>query len=131
MMGFGRCAGRYISATYVSMASDGPLRVESYRSEWQLAGVGAENFQLINEFLGYMADRAYSPQTVRAYAFDLLAFARWLLEQRIPLEQITTDVLRRFLTACRTAVRPGHRSDNVFSILDGRNAGLSATTINR
>ena len=87
------------------MASDGPLRVESYRSEWQLAGVGAENFQLINEFLGYLADRAYSPQTVRAYAFDLLALARWLLDQHIVLEEITTDVLLRFLTACRTAPR--------------------------
>ena len=113
------------------MASAGSLRVEPRGSEWRLVGIGAETFGLINEFLGYMADRAYSPQTVRAYAFDLLAFTRWLLERRIPLEQITTDVLLRFLTACRTAVLPGHRGENVFSILDGRNAGYSATTINR
>src|SRR6516162_4521699 len=51
------------------MASDGLVCVESHRSEWQLAGVGVENFRLINEFLGYLTDRAYSPLTVRAYAF--------------------------------------------------------------
>jgi site-specific recombinase XerD len=112
------------------MPSDRPLGAEQSGSEWQLVGAGVEKFQLINEFLGYLADRAYSPQTVRAYAFDLLAFARWLLEQRIPLEQIATDVLLRFLTACRTAVRRG-TGDNVFSIPDGRNAGFSATAINR
>ena len=97
----------------------------------QLAGVDVENFRLINEFLGYLADRAYSPQTVRAYAFDLLAIARWLLDQNVALEEITTDVLLRFLTACRAALLPGRRGDNVFSIMDGRNAGYAATTINR
>jgi integrase/recombinase XerC len=113
------------------MPSSRPLSAEQSGSEWQLVGAGVEKFQLINEFLGYLADRAYSPQTVRAYAFDLLAFARWLLEQRVALEENTTDVLLRFLTACRTALLPGRRGDNVFSILDGRNAGYSATTINR
>ncbi len=32
--------------------------------------------ELINDYLGYLADRGYSPQTVRAYACGLLAFAR-------------------------------------------------------
>jgi integrase len=113
------------------MPSAGRLRVERRGSEWQLLGTGVQTFGLINEFLGYLADRAYSPQTVRAYAFDLLAFARWLLEQRIALEQITTDVLLRFLAACRTALLPGRRGDNVFSIWDGRNSGYAATTVNR
>lgn len=84
------------------MASAGLLRAEGHGSEWHLVGSGVESFRLINEFLGYLADRAYSSQTVRAYAFDLLAFARWLVEQRIVLEETTTEVLPRFLTACRT-----------------------------
>ena len=33
---------------------------------------------LVNDFLGYLADRGYSPRTVRSYAYDLLAFLRWL-----------------------------------------------------
>ena len=82
----------------------GPLRVEQRGTDWQLVGASVGTFVLINEFLGYLADRAYSAQTVRAYAFDLLAFARWLLEQRIAVEEISTEVLLRFLTACRTAI---------------------------
>jgi site-specific recombinase XerD len=113
------------------MASDDPLRIEPRGSDWQLVGGDGEKFRLMNEFLGYLADRAYSPQTVRAYAFDLLALARWLLDQHVALEEVTTDVLLRFLTACRTALLPGRRGDNVFSIMDGSNAGYAATTINR
>jgi hypothetical protein len=33
--------------------------------------------------LGYLADRGYSPQTKRAYAFGLQAFARWLAAGRL------------------------------------------------
>ncbi len=43
---------------------------------WQLRGSAAEDFGLVNEFLGYLADRNFSPRTCRAYAYDLLAFAR-------------------------------------------------------
>lgn len=32
---------------------------------------------LVDEYLGYLADRNYSPRTLRAYD-DLLAFCRWL-----------------------------------------------------
>ena len=39
---------------------------------------GCRRFGLVNEFLGYLADRNFSPRTCRAYAYDLLAFARWL-----------------------------------------------------
>jgi len=113
------------------MPEAGSLRVEQRGAEWQLVGTGAETFGLINEFLGYLADRAYSPRTVRSYAYDLLAFARWLLEQRMVLEAVTPDELLRFLAACRTALLPGRRGDNVFSLWDGRNCGYSATTINR
>ena len=48
------------------MPSAGSLRVEQHAAEWQLVGTDAETFGLINEFLGYLADRAYSPRTVRS-----------------------------------------------------------------
>jgi hypothetical protein len=35
---------------------------------WQLRGTAAEEFGLVNEFLGYLADRNFSPRTCRAYA---------------------------------------------------------------
>src|SRR6266699_2576137 len=52
------------------------LRAELHDGRWRLAGVA--DGDLINGYLGYLADRGFSAQTVRAYAFDLLAFARWL-----------------------------------------------------
>lgn len=106
------------------------LRLEACGAGWMLTGPGAEGFGLINDFLGYLAARGYSEHTVRAYGFDLLAFARWLLAEAIPLEAVTTEVLLRFLTACRTRVLPG-QAENIFAIRDGRNIGYAATTINR
>jgi len=38
-------------------------------------GAELEDFELCNDYLAYLADRRYSPATVRAYAFDLLHFA--------------------------------------------------------
>jgi hypothetical protein len=90
---------------------------------------------VINDYLGYLADRGYSPRTVRAYAFDLLAFARWLLEAGLGVNEVTTEALLRFLAFCRAAPAPGRAGGNVYSIRDGRNAcnsaGSSRTTASR
>lgn len=85
----------------------------------------------MNDYLGYLGDRGYSPRTVRAYAFDLLAFARWLTAEAVTLEQVGTDVLLRFLTFCRGASVPGRPGGNVVSLRAGRSAGYSPATINR
>lgn len=57
---------------------DTSLSLERKADDWILAGPDAEPFELINEYLAYLADRNYSPQSVRAYGFALLAFCRWL-----------------------------------------------------
>lgn len=115
--------------TYVSMASN-HLRVEQTDGVWQLTGAGSV-VEDINGYLAYLADRNYSPHSVRAYAFDLLAFARWLEDQRLTIDAVTTEVLLRFLAACRTAVLPGRPGGNVYSIRDGRSTGFAPSTINR
>ena len=81
---------------------------------WQLRGTAAEKFGLVNEFLGYLADRNFSPRTCRAYAYDLLAFARWLTGEQLGLAEVNVDVLLRFLTACREATLPGSGWQRVF-----------------
>ena len=96
-----------------------------------LEGRSARAFSVINDYLGYLVDRAYSPRTVEAYAFDLLAFARWLLSEKVALAAVTTDVVVRYLAACRTAPVRGRAGGNVYSIRDGRNAGFAPSTINR
>lgn len=106
------------------------VRVEHAEDGWRLAGPAAGRFGLVNDYLGYLGDRRYSPATVRAYAYDLLAFVRWLVYEGVALEAVTTDVLLQFLAACRTARLPG-QADNVFSIRDGRNVGYAPATVNR
>ena len=107
------------------------LRAVERTGRWSLVGSGPGGVELINEFLGYVADRGYSPRTVRAYAFYLLAFARWLVAEGLAVEEDTTEVLLRVLAFCRSASTPGRAGGNVYSIRDGRNSGYAATTINR
>ena len=112
------------------MGEASELRVVGREGGWALTGAGVEGFGLVNDYLGYLADRRYSPRTVRAYAFDLLAFARWLLVEDVALDEVSTDVLLRYLAACRQAVLPG-QVENVFSIRDGRSTGYAPATVNR
>jgi integrase/recombinase XerD len=110
---------------------DSSLRLEQRDGGWVLAGPGSVEFELVNEYLAYLADRNYSPKTVRAYGFDLLAFCRWLVSENVELAAVTTDVLLRFLRACREARIPGRPGPNVVT-LGGRRMDLhAATTINR
>jgi len=113
------------------MAGEPALRAEQRAGGWVLAGPAAAGYAVVNDYLGYLVDRRYSPRTIRAYAFDLLHLVRWLLGECLRLEQVTTDVLLRYLGACRSQVVAGRPGGNVYSIRDGRNAGLAPATINR
>ncbi len=107
------------------------LRVEEQGGGWVLAGPAAGMFGLVDDYLAYLVDRNYSPRTVRAYAFDLLHVCRWLIEEGVALEEVSTDTLLRYLAACRTARLPDRPGGNVYPIRDGRNVGYAPATINR
>jgi site-specific recombinase XerD len=106
------------------------LRVVTSRDRCMLSGSGSF-VELVNEFLGYLSDRNYSRQTVRAYAFDLLHFVRWLSAEQLELDAIDTDALLRYMAACRASILPHQAGGNVYSIRDGRNTGYAPRTINR
>jgi integrase/recombinase XerD len=110
---------------------DTDLRVARENDQWQLVGERAsESVTLVNEYLGYLADRNYSPQTVRTYAFSLLAFCRWLFSEDIELDAVTTEVLLDYLRACRQARIAGRPGPNVVR-MDGRRAdAYKPATIN-
>jgi len=95
------------------------LRLEERAGAWALAGSAASRFGLVDEYLAHLVDRNYSPKTVRAYGYDLLAFCRWLLAEDESLGEVTTEVLMRFLRACREASVPGRPGPNVVR-LSGR-----------
>ena len=96
-----------------------------------MTGNSAGDFGLLNEFLAHLADRNYSPRTRRAYAFDLLHFARWLLDEGLSVDGVSTDVLLRYLAVCRSTVLPGQHGGNVVPIRRGWSAGYAPATINR
>ena len=111
------------------MSEDLPIRaVEVRAGRWELTG--AAGLRLINDYLGYVADRGYSPRTVRAYAFDLLHFARWLAGDGTGLDAVTTDVLMRYLAANRAERRDGQH-ENVIPLSRGSASGFAPATINR
>jgi len=112
------------------IGQEGDLRLEEHDGGWVLAGGAASCYGLANDYLAYLADRNYSPRTVRAYGFDLLALCRWLHGQGQTLEAVTTDLLLAFLAACRQARLPGRPGPNVVSIRGQRLDGYAATTIN-
>jgi hypothetical protein len=81
------------------------LWVESTGDGWVLAGSGY-GVGLVNDFLEYLSSRNYSPRTVRAYAFDLLHFVRWLSAEQLALDAVEIDALLRYMSACRAAILP-------------------------
>jgi site-specific recombinase XerD len=98
---------------------------------WQLVGTGAIlELGDVNAYLRYVADRGYSQQTVRAYAYDLLHFARWLDCNNTQVQAVTTDTLIRYLAANRETRLPGQQ-DNVIPLRTGRSWGYAPATINR
>ena len=107
------------------------LRLEERDGGWALAGPVAPRFVLVDEYLAYLSDRNYSPRTVRAYGYDLLAFCRWLASGDQPLTEVTTEVLLGFLRACREARLPGRPGPNVVTLTGRRMDQYAVTTINR
>lgn len=113
------------------MNTGAALRLEERGEDWVLGGDAAARFALVNEYLGHLLDRNYSRATVRAYGYDLLAFCRWLTEQDLDLEAVSTDVLLDYLKACREAKISGRPGPNVVTLTGQRVDRYAATTINR
>lgn len=105
------------------------LRVDQGGGSWRIAGADEAALELVNAYLAYLADRSYSPRTIRSYAFDLLDFCRFCFAGDVALEAVTTETLLGYLDACRQV--PRRTGGNVYSIRDGRSSGYSPTTINR
>jgi site-specific recombinase XerD len=96
---------------------------------WVLSGSGADRYLFVNDYLGYLADRNYSPRTLRAYGYDLLAFCRWLDTVDVDLASVTTDTVLDFMRYCRQTPIAG-RPANVVSMTGKRLDRYASTTIN-
>ena len=114
----------------MSVSSDG-LHLDQTGRGWVLGGEDAARFGLVDDYLAYLVDRNYSPRSIRSYGYALLALCRWLATEEIELSAVTTDVMLRFLAACRADRVPGRASGSNVVRLDGRRVdGLSPATVN-
>ena len=101
------------------------MRVErqagGYRLAGDWAGIGAAN-----DFLGHLEARAFAPATVRAYAYDLLNFARFVIERRIALADLVPTDVFDWLDWQRP---PRRRTGTVVAF--GSRGGAAPASVNR
>lgn len=81
-----------------------------------------------NAYLGYLAERVYSPRTIRACGYGLLAFSRWLCTVGLTIERVSTDDVLGFLSA-QESVR-GRPGQNVLDLNGNRSDRLAPASIN-
>lgn len=62
----------------------------------RVEGCGADG-ELVNQFLAHLGSRAFSPATVRAYAYDLLNFLRFLAGRNARLADVVATDLFDYL----------------------------------
>lgn len=97
---------------------------------WRLTGPDGEPLAGMNEYLGYLADRNYSPRTVRTYAYGLLAFARWLTASGLTIDAVGTSGVLDFLASCRQETVRGRPGPNVLDLSGNRRDRLAPASIN-
>src|ERR1700728_1639964 len=64
------------------------VQVQLADGEYRIGGDWEEAAKA-NAFLAHMAARAFSPATIRAYAFDVVNLARFLADQDLGLAEVT------------------------------------------
>lgn len=82
--------------------SGGLLRVTVEGLDHHALTSDGEPLAEVNEFLLALKVRGLSPRTVRAYAFDLLLFYRWMRANNRTLQELSSTDLVNFIAAQRT-----------------------------
>lgn len=102
------------------------LHVTSTVDGHRLVGAG-DDVDLVNRFLGHLSARRFSAATVRAYAYDLLDFLRFLAERHATLLDVVATDLFEYLD---WQSRPrGSSGGTVVRLADRR--GAAPATMNR
>jgi site-specific recombinase XerD len=112
------------------MEDNTAVRLRRDGDDWQLACADERFVAEANSYLGYLADRNYSPRTVRAYGYGLLAFTRWLHASGLTTGVVTSDDVLGFLTACRQECVKGRPGPNIVDLKGNRTDRLAPGSIN-
>lgn len=100
-------------------------------TSWSVVDGVGDPVALVEGYLKHISAQAFSPHTVRAYAYDLLSFWRWLERESLGVWSVGTSDLLRYIRWERERANPQRPGDNVYRIEDGRVSGMSVLTINR
>src|ERR1035437_3320778 len=106
------------------------VRLGRSGDDWALACADEKLVADANAYLGYLADRNYSPQTIRTYGYGLLAFTRWLHTSALTVAEVSTDDVLAFVTACRQESVKGRPGANVIDLNGNRTDRLAPGSIN-
>lgn len=94
----------------------------------RLSGEGAEEgVEAVNRFVTHLGARAFSPATVRAYAFDLLNFLRFCATRELVLSGVVAVDLFDYLDWQARPVKSNH--ERVVRL--GQRRGAAPATMNR
>ena len=104
----------------------GPLVVVRREGSHRLQGSWAD-VEMANAFLAHLEVRGFSPATVRAYAFDLLNFGRFLGEKELTVVDVVPTDLFDYLDWQAKPKRSGDAK--VVRLADRR--GPAPATMNR
>ncbi len=107
-----------------------PIVLEAWSGSWRLRGGEPRLVGLPNEYLGYLQDRNYSPRTVRAYGYGLVAFCRWMQATGRCFDELGTDDVLAFLSACRQERIEGRPGPNVVDLQGNHTDRLAPSSIN-
>lgn len=108
----------------------GHVWLRSSGSGWRLEGDDPPLLVDANEYLRYLADRNYSPRTIRTYGYGLQAFFRWLVAVELTVSIVNTQDVLAFLTACRQEIVRGRGGPNVVDMRGRRTDLLAPATVN-
>ncbi|MGW2339494.1 tyrosine-type recombinase/integrase [Streptomyces sp. NPDC001661] len=97
----------------------------------RLLSASGEPVPEVEEFLRLLAVRAYSPHTIRAYAYDLLKLYRFCEEQGIDVEEFTPVRAMDFLSWLRRTGSTRRVQRLELGVATGQGRLLSAKTCNR
>jgi site-specific recombinase XerD len=101
------------------------VSVHVVQGEHRLVGEWA-GLEVANGFLDHLRARAFSPATVRAYAFDVTNFARFLAEEHLDL--VAVAPMDMFAWVDWQGVRPPGTTSRVVRLAP---RGVAPATINR
>ena len=100
-------------------------------TSWSVLKDTGEPVDVVEGYLRHIAAQAFSLHTVRAYAYDLLSFWRWLDQERLDVWSVGTSDLLRYIQWEKERANRQRPGDDVYRIEDGRAHGMSVLTINR